>query len=48
MISLKVKLLTHGEIVDIEKEAFISPEMLEVLTLLLNILEDKKPKGLNK
>ena len=45
MIFIKVTLISHGEIVEIEKEAFISPEMLEVLTLLLSILEDKKPKG---
>lgn len=48
MIFIKVTLFAHEEIVEIEKEAFISPEMLEVLTLLLSILEDKKPKGINK
>ena len=48
MIFIKVTLFAHGEIVEIEKEAFISPEVLEVQTLLLSILEDKTPKGLNR
>lgn len=48
MIFIKVTVFAHGDIVEIEKEAFISPEMLEVPNLLLSILEDKTPKGLNK